>query len=234
MKNRLSQSILVFLLALTSITMATYAWFTMTDNTFVNTMNLEITTGYSLVIDVKENDLYEQYYKIIDGEELKTISKNKMLTPVTTNDGVNFLDEDNNQVSDTINSYIDVSLHFRANKAMNVHLSSEDINHGDNITMVSGDNGIEKALRISFTADNKTKIYEPVGNSNNTFSLEENMKFKEENCLFELEEDKDKEVVMRIWLEGNDSDCTDKLRNSLYSVKLNFVGSDQDYIPFNK
>ena len=233
--KKLYQSILVFLLALVSITATSYAWFSLSKNTRVHSMSLEITTGYKLRIDTEAHSSIDDYYRDLQGTHIVNLSKNTQLAPVTSNDGVSFFTEDGIGTNDTIGTYLEVPLHFRSLDAMNIHLSTKPLRTTANPTLVSGTNGIEKAIRISFTTNDSTKIYEPYGVSANTFSLEnsDEMVYNKSNALFYIEKDVDLPVTMRIWLEGNDPDCTDVLRNALYDIQLCFVGTDENYIPLD-
>ena len=35
-------------------------------------------------------------------------------------------------------------------------------------------------------------------------------------------------MVLRVWLEGTDEACTDELRDMDYSIRLRFVGTDEN------
>ena len=91
-------------------------------------------------------------------------------------------------------------------------------------------------MRISFTADGQTSVYDPgLGDTTSTaagyrsFGLPsgDQMTCHDGNALFSLQKDTDKPVTVRIWLEGTDKACTDKLRRADYRIWLRFVGADE-------
>jgi hypothetical protein len=54
------------------------------------------------------------------------------------------------------------------------------------------------------------------------------MVLSSDNSLFSLKKEVDKPVVVRVWLEGTDEACTDALRGADYSIRLRFLGTDED------
>ena len=232
-RHHLYLSISIFLLAIACIVGATYAWFTLSANTRVNSMNMEITTGFQLRMDTIPHEDIEDYYQKLDGVKIQEASGNEQLDPVTSRDGVNFYSEQGQAVIDSKLAYLEVPLHFKAAKSMYVHLSKNTLD-GEEGTNVGGDNGIEQALRLSFSVDGITKIYEPYGKSEGTFTFlgQSQMEYTEENTLFYIEEGIDKEVMLRIWIEGTDPQCTDQLRDALYQIRLCFIGTDENNVPY--
>ena len=49
-----------------------------------------------------------------------------------------------------------------------------------------------------------------------------------EIALFPLKEYTNQPVMVHIWLEGTDEECTDALRGADYAIQLRFVGTDED------
>ena len=231
-QSKLYQSILIFLLALASITVASYAWFSLSDNVGVNTMKLDITNGHLLRMDIEPHKTVDEYYRVLDGERTFEKSGNKELYPVTSEDGVNFYNEDGDSNTDTIQTYLEVPLHFMASQDMYVHLSGRDQSGDGEGTFVSGTKSVEQAMRISFTANGVTKIHEPSGETGGTFTLDGVRDYREEDTLFYIEKEKNQEVMMRIWIEGTDPQCTDELREALYEIELHFVGTDENHEPY--
>ena len=228
----LYQSMLIFLLALASITGATYAWFTLSSSVRLHNMTLNIIDNDALRIDIQAHEQIEQYFQELDGNVVLEASASKELYPVSSTDGTNFYDEDGTFNTDTVNTYLEVPLHFMSTRDMYVHLSGKGQSESGEGTNVSGTQGVEQALRISFTADGTTKIYEPYGASWGTFSLEGVQSYREDDTLFFIEKEKDKTVIMRVWIEGTDPQCTDELRKALYEIELYFAGTDENNIPY--
>jgi hypothetical protein len=52
------------------------------------------------------------------------------------------------------------------------------------------------------------------------------MVLSDDNAMFSLKADVDKPVLVHIWLEGTDENCTDALTGADYSIRLRFVGTD--------
>ena len=159
------------------------------------------------------------------------------LDPVTTSDAKTFTFENGSTASDTSGSYLEFTLHFMAEKDMLVHLTSADSSDGadDGTAIVSQNTTLPQAMRISFTADGQTWIYDPgmtdtVSQSGDakTFGLPaaSSMKLTENNAMFSLKEGVDKAVLVHVWLEGTDEACTDELKEAEYAIRLRFTGED--------
>ena len=245
-RNRLTITILLILVALVALTAATAAWFTIADHARVQTMNLEIESGKELRIDLYKRRNFEDYvrtlsFRDIDGKiqgEKGFSMATTPLRPVTTANARAFTYKNGRAVSPTSGAYLEFTLHFIADKDLTVHLTSangETDRDGTRITSKIA--GLPEAMRISFTADGQTWVYDPgfgdtrqPGNLT-TFGLGDrrNMKLSENNSLFRLKAYEDKEVSVHIWLEGTDEKCTDDLKGADYSIKLRFVGMDRRY-----
>ena len=126
-------------------------------------------------------------------------------------------------------------LHFMATDDMVVHLTTA----GEEGTRIFSDevSDIAKAMRISFTADDSTAVYDPgmepgseEGLGGKIFGLARGNRivYDASNTLFFLKAGGDKPVTVRIWLEGTDEICTDALRGVPYNIQLRFVGTDEN------
>ena len=108
------------------------------------------------------------------------------------------------------------------------------------------------AIRISFTlADGQTYVYEPNSNAHNTDTnratnsidssygkfaklYQQNSngtfvnspKVNESEKLFTLDENKDTKVVMRVWIEGTDNDCTNSIASDMIAGQIQFVSTE--------
>ena len=111
--------------------------------------------------------------------------------------------------------------------------SSESAEDGTAIT--SKTDSLPQAMRISFTADGQTWIYDPgmgdqasQSGKTKTFGLPSatSMKLTDKNKMFSLKENEDKAVLVHIWLEGTDEACTDELKAAEYAIRLRFAGDD--------
>jgi hypothetical protein len=125
-----------------------------------------------------------------------------------------------------------------ATQDMYIHLTSANSTNSDDGTQVTSSNSaLPEAMRISFTADGSTYIYDPgmsggsiSSGSGKVFGLPDSsaMVANNDNGMFYLTEGVDKAVEVHIWLEGTDAACTDALRSADYAIKLRFIGTDKD------
>ena len=237
-RTLLTTSILLFLMAVVSVTAATAAWLTIADRTRVRSMRLDITTGANLRFDLDPHETFEEYVKILTFEEIAARiqaekgfdPKQSPLTPVTTRDCQNFELEDGSEAKEEY--YLEFTLHFMATEDMVVHLSSA----GEDGTLISSQTpGVPEAIRISFAAE-ETSVYDPgMGHGSlredvgKIFGLSEadGMVYSEDNALFSLKAYENKPVVLHVWLEGTDDACTDAIRKGDYSIRLRFAGTDE-------
>ena len=243
LRSRVYTSLLLALLALVAVTAATVAWFSIADRARVRTMSLEIVADVDLRMDLDPHQTIDQYVKTLSFESIaKRIQSEKgfsmeetPLQPVTTDDAVTFTYENGSVVDDKSGAYLEVTLHFMAEKDMVVHLTSANSSESstDGTVVLSETAGLPEAMRISFAADNQTWIYDPgMGNESSTqgsmktFGLPgaDRMTLADDNAMFSLKQGEDKAVIMHIWLEGTAPTCTDELRASQYAIRLRFTG----------
>ena len=246
-KRQVLISILLAMIALVSITAATVAWFTIADFTKVHSMSMEITMGMNLRIDLDAHEDFDGYVKKLSFPQIADRIQKDLgfdmrqvpLMPVTTSDGQTFTYEDGTIAEKRSGAYLEFTLHFMATDDMLVHLTSENSGDSKDGTAVESSNSkLPDAMRISFTVENKVYIYDPgMGNDSyikdgiRWFGLPESnqMVLGENTRLFELEKDTDCPVVVRIWLEGTEKNCTDEISNADYSIRLRFVGTDNEF-----
>lgn len=217
-------SILLVLLALVSITAATVAWFSIADRTKVRSMSMEITTGVNLRFDLDAHDTFDEYVKTLGFEQIaERIDQEKgfkmsevPLEPVTTTDYVEFTFEKGTVVSPEKGAYLEFTLNFMSTQDMDVYLTTEDSSGKTDGTKIESSNPeLPNAMRISFTSDNETMVYDP-GNGDVDIRL------------FSLKKEKNQPVIVHIWIEGTDEACTDALRGADYQISMRFVGKDEN------
>ena len=231
-KSLLKTSILLSMMALVALTAVTVAWFSIADNARVRTMSLELITGVDLRMDLDPHETIGEYVKTLTFEDIsqrileeKGFSMEEVpLEPVTTSDYERFTYENGTVVEPTGGAYLEFTLHFMGEKDMLVHLTEENSSEDevDGNAVNSKNPELPQAMRIAFTADGKTTVYD----------LGENR--GEDLFLFSLKKEEDKEVQVHIWLEGTDPACTDALRNADYEIRLRFNGTDLDGKPFSQ
>lgn len=252
-KQRLYTSFLLMLLALVAVTAATVAWFSIADNTKVKSMSLDIVSGVDLRMDLDPHKTLEEYVKTLSFDQIaERIQKEKgfsmketPLEPVTTQDEEVFTFENGTIAESTSGVYLEFTLHFMAAKDMVVHLTSADSSEtaGDGTEVLSENAALPASMRISFSTDGKTWIYDPgmgnisvtEGNTKN-FGLPEKsmMELNEDNAMFSMKEGINKEVKVHIWMEGTDPACNDGLKGADYAIRLRFTGTDENGQPFSE
>lgn len=223
-KQMVHTSILLVLLALVSITAATVAWFSIADRTKVRSMSMEITTGVNLRFDLDAHDTFDEYVKTLGFEQIaERIEQEKgfkmsevPLEPVTTTDYAEFTFENGTVVSPEKGAYLEFTLNFMSTQDMDVYLTTEDSSGKNDGTKIESSNPeLPDAMRISFTVDSETIVYDP-GNGDVDIRL------------FSLKKEKNRPVIVHIWIEGTDEACTDALRGADYQISMRFVGKDEN------
>lgn len=242
-RSRLYTSVLLVLLALAAITAATVAWFSIADRTKVRTMSLDIAADVDMRMDLDAHEKFKDYVKKISFESIAArMQRDKgfsmqatPLEPVTTIDYSTFTYENGTVVPDTKGAYLTFTLHFMAEKDMIVHLNSADssADSADGTRISSGNASLPESMRIAFTADGQTWIYDQgmgdtrsVANNAITFGLPPagSMQLNKNNAMFSLKKEVDKPVLVHIWMEGTDPACTDSIKAADYAIRMRFTG----------
>ncbi|MBR3640653.1 MAG: hypothetical protein IKN53_01320, partial [Oscillibacter sp.] len=124
----------------------------------------------------------------------------------------------------------------RAAEAMIGHVTSSTEVGEDGTLVSSSKPTLPQSMRMSMTADGNTYVYDPgMGNSQTNIGNIKNfglpnaldMVYTNVNALFSMKKGEDKTVVFHIWMEGTDEACTDELKNSDFSIRLRFEGTDE-------
>ncbi len=232
-KGILGNTLLVILIALVAMTAVTYAWFTISDNARLSMMRMDVTTGPSLRMDVVPHSTFEEYKKTLTFEEIAAKIRSDTgvdiasvpIEPVTTRDGVSFVFEDGSPASYRNGTYVEFTLHFMSVGDMYVHLTSTSSKNADDGTRVWSDTNarLAEAMRLSFTKDGRTFVYDP--GSMDIAGM------TDENTVFFIPDATNIPVTVRIWIEGTDPVCTNELKGSEYSIQMRFEGSDENNQP---
>ena len=242
-RSRLLTSVLLVLLALVAITAATVAWFSIADKTRVKSMSLDIETAADLRMDLDAHANFEDYVKKLSFEQIAERIRSELgfdmsatpLEPVTTSDQNIFTYETGTAVPDTKGAYLTFTLHFMSEKDMIVHLNSADSDSGkeDGTKISSSNSELPDSMRISFTADGQTWIYDQgmgdtfsISGTSTTFGLPSggSSRINSNNAMFSLKKETDKPVLVHIWMEGTDPACTDSLKAADYAIRMRFTG----------
>lgn len=250
-KLRKRKRLIAFLsiLAVLGLTTATYAWFTVNTFAGVQDFELKISTADDLRVSMDNHGSdIEQYTHEITNQMLNNyLRKNYNLTledilldPVTTTNGKNFTYENGRKAdpNDKAGSYFEFECYFIATRDMHVHLSTESVdengNKGKGTSVTSSSpapqNDVIRANRIAFDPNGgSVKTYEPhkasAVTSLSTFDLPSgNMTYNNSNDLFTLDKLTPKKVAVRLWLEGEDPECVNRIQKSQLTVRLSFAG----------
>lgn len=242
-RKRLLTSLLLLLLALVGISVATYSWFTISDHAHSKNMRLDVTGDNLLRFDLDAHDSFEEYTKTLNfsqiGSRMQAESGFDMntsnLQPVTTSDYSTFTFEDGTVASKESGAYLEFTLHFISLDGCVVHLSSADGTNGEQGTKFSSSLAdLPSSMRMCFSSDNRTWVYDPnqtavatTSGSVTIFGMASSSEFvaDDSNAMFSLAPNEDKAVVVRIWMEGTDSHCTNALKGGDYAISMRFEGT---------
>ena len=252
-KRRKRLIVFVALITLLSMTTATVAWFTV--NTFAGVDNLDIKISMSAQLKVgMENygtDL-ERYTKVITNEMVDSYLQKQgtslaeiMLDPVTTTEGTRFTNQRGAEREPNNRSYLEFECYFIATEDMWVHLTTESTKQGEDdgtkvtTTSTGAQADVVNCTRVDFSSDkNGTAIYEPNRgtpvNGQTTFDLPSGtMQYSNNTRLFHLDQLTPTKVTIRIWIDGEDSECDDDVQSAQLGVQLGFIGCDENNIPIS-
>lgn len=227
-------SVLLLLVALISLLAVSYAWFSIADNARVN-LSMDVTTGKFIRIDVEAHDTYEDYKPSLTFEEIRQYVLahtgrdygQMVMEPVTTDNGKTFTFEHGEPVVVEDEVYVEYTLHFISEDNVLVHLTTNNSRDRADGTRIDskGNEAVKRAMRMSFTDEKgKTHIYNPRGNVNYS-------KFSQDTVICEIKPQTDAPVVVRIWLEGTDPECTNALKEMDYLLQMRFEATDFNYQP---
>ena len=251
---RTKVSVALLFLLIFSMISATFAWFTISEFSSVNNMNISIGSGVQLFISGEDHGSdIALYSKELTNEDINAqlpegVSLDDfVLFPVTSTNGREMYTQGGDLKAANGNSYLEFTAYLISTESMWVHLTSEDTEAGANngTKVATTDTGVRadivKCTRVSFTdaESNKTVIYEP-GKGNGadvagqtTFDLPSPMKLSDSTRVCYLEKMTPKKVVIRIWIDGEDPECDDDVQLSNLQVRLNFRGTDENNVPVN-
>ena len=239
-------------IALLVLITSTLAWFTLNSFASVENIQMDITTGVELRVDMENHGSdIELYKKTITNEMINSYLRthgdynlsDQLLDPVTTRNGIAFESPQGATRTAGKDTFLEFDCYFIASKDMWVHLSSDDANDMEGTSVTTTETGLKaeviQAVRVGFEEEGATPaaIYEPnkVGgavNGKTTFDLSVPMNYTNDTRLFHLDELQPKKVTIRVWAEGNDPQCDDDVQRSNLTVKLLFSGTDENNAAF--
>lgn len=242
LRHRLATTLLLVLFALVAIAMATFAWFSIADHAKARSFALTANAGNALRFDLDAHDDFNQYVSTLGFDQISArisaengvdIDTSK-LQPVTTSDGQSFTYEDGSAAQAQTGAFLEFTLHFISHEDVVVRLTGEAGSNGEAGTaFTSNVQGLPEAMRMSFTCDGRTWVYNPnMGATASgsgqmaTFGIVPGGSSEAAN-MFSLVADIDKPTIVRIWLEGTDPNCTNMVKGADYSVSMRFEGIEQ-------
>ncbi len=237
-------------IALLVLITSTLAWFTLNSFASVENIQMDITTGVDLRVDMENHgsdiDLYK---KEITNEMINSYLRSngnytladQILDPVTTRDGISFESEHGSARTAGEDTFLEFECYFIASKDMWVHLSSDDANDMEGTSVTTTETGLKaevvQAVRVGFDDGDGAAIYEPnksgsAVNGQTTFDLRTPMAYSNDTRLFHLDELQPLKVTIRVWAEGNDPQCDNDIQKANMAVNLLFSGTDDSNVAF--
>ncbi len=251
-KSRKRLIIFIAIITLLSMTTSTVAWFTINTFAGVEKLDVHISVAAQLKVSMEDHGTnLDQYVKTITNEMIDTyLAKQNtkladiVLDPVTTSDGVRFVNQRNVERQPNQKSYLEFECYFIATEDMWVHLTTEAAENipgseGTKVTSSSPSpqNDVVNCTRVDFTTDsNGTATFENNKGTQvtqlNTFDLPSGaMVYSDSTRLFHLDEMTPKKVTVRIWIEGEDPECDDDVQLAELTVAMSFIGCDDSNTP---
>lgn len=239
LRRKLTTTVVLVLFALVAIAMATFAWFSIADSAKTRMLMIDANADGSLRFDLDEHATFEEYVHSLGFDQISArIASEKgvdidasKLKPVTTGDYQTFTFEDGSAADSATGAYLEFTLHFMSSTDLRVRLTGQDGDGGASGTRFSSDTeGMASAMRMSFTADGQTWVYNPNGGGSSGSATVFGLGSGEATAasdMFDLIKDTDKPVTVRIWLEGTDPSCTNMLKGANYSVSMRFEGIEE-------
>lgn len=244
-----------------------FAWFSISNKAQVDSLAISVGTEGNLLIANDTGTAPDTFGTDISITE--TENSACILNPVTTKDGLDFYSPvytggkvtNVSKITDTTELktkyifektfYLKVDNQGRGNASeYKVYLLSSNGSNGtyikDKDAIPSGDTAAN-AIRISFTYDTTTKIYEPNTDKHNVDTnkavdnisdalyagyttlkqtsagvFKDSSNGNDSDYLFTIPADTNCKVTMRVWLEGRDEDCVDSIKLDDLSGQIGF------------
>lgn len=241
---RRKTSWILLLISFLCLVVVTFSWFTISTLANVQRLDMEIGTAPDLRISTENHGSnWDQYVKTVTGrmidqeltKRFNTTMNDQVMDPATSSNGRRFYLQNGTEVERNKNSFLEFDLYLISNKDLNVRLTSrgEDGTNGIKGTSVSttetGDKAdVVKAVRFSFTNEaGNTIIWEPnkgtavANQSTFDFSNTNNQSPTQICALQKLQPQK---VTVRVWFEGEDPECVNRIQEATMSAILTFGG----------
>lgn len=241
---RRKTSLVLLFISFMSLVLVTFAWFTISTLANVEKLDMTIGTAPDLRISTENHGSnFKQYVKTVTGamidkeltDRFNTTMKDQVLDPVTSSNGRAFKSRSGREMERNKNTFLEFDLYLISTKDLTVHITNDADNEnrikGTQVsTKETGDKAdIFKAVRFSFTnEDGRTIIYEPNKGSavagQTTFDLSRPMTYSDANKVCDLKKLTPQKVTVRVWFEGEDPECVNKIQESTMEAILTFGG----------
>ena len=253
-KSKLNIAVIMAVLAVLAMLMATYAWFSLSLTTKVNTMDLEVTAGEHMRIDVRDRgnnienwDKSEVTASDVEGVLSRQLSTYKIL-PVTSGNGKTFYTRQGREVAADELKYLQFVVWMISSVDVDVFLTEKDSEAGNDGTLVTSDSSnstaqsdVNRSVRISFNdgSSGRAPIYAPDRSGNTTLTVTQAISdssggrqnhFTDADIdnssanLFALKANESKKITITIWLEGDDADNDSDQEYAKFNTRLRFEG----------
>ncbi len=242
---RRKTSWILLLVSFMCLVLVTFAWFTISTLANVERLEMEIGTAPDLRISTENHGSnWDSYIKTVTGamidkeltDRFNTTMNDQVMDPVTSSNGRKFYSRNGDEKERNKNTFLEFDLYLIANKDLKVHLTSkgEDGTNGIKGTEVStretgGKADVVKAVRFSFTNEaGQTVIWEPnkgtaVANQT-TFDFSNAMTYNSSNQICDLKKLEPQKVTVRVWFEGEDPECVNRIQEAAMEAILTFGG----------
>ncbi|MBQ4521464.1 MAG: hypothetical protein IJA10_00720 [Lachnospiraceae bacterium] len=267
----------ILLIMMVLITVGTFAWFSVSNSPRVQNLALVADHAGNLQIADDLGTGPGTYGDVLDlaTAEGADYMESVRLSPVTTTDGATFY-APNYDSANTVSSVTEITDHselintYIYEKSFYLKASSGDGSTGSGtsyeVALVGPGNGVDigsyilrdgtdgsdtaaYAVRISFTVNGNTYIYEPNCEVHNTdtdtathavdstygkysaFQQNSSGVFLDpgtgnSKVLFTIQENVDTKVTMRVWLEGTDDDCANSVGATMIKGQIQFISNE--------
>lgn len=266
----------ILLIIMVLITVGTFAWFSVSNNPRVQNLALVADHAGNLQIADDLGTGPGTYGDVLDLSSAtdSDYMKSVRLSPVTSNDGATFYAPvyDANNIVNSVTEITDANElknSYIYEKTFYLKASSGDGSTGSGTTyevaLVGPGNGGDMgsyilrdgtegdtaayAVRISFTVNGSTYVYEPNCDVHNTetdtathsvdstygkytvYQQNSSGVFLDpgtgnSKVLFTIQENVDTKVTMRVWMEGTDDDCANSVGATMVKGQIQFISNE--------
>lgn len=200
LKHRLATTAVLLAFAVVAIAMATFTWFSIADSAKTRMLAMDAAADGSLRFDLDAHDDFESY--------VHTLGFDAISSRISSDLGV---DIDASKLEPvTTSDYETFTLEdgsvAQVSSGSYLEFTLHFISQKEVVVRLTGQDGSDDAAGAA-----------------TVFGLDKG-EATEASSMFDLVANTDKSVIVRIWLEGTDANCTNMMKGADYSVSMRFVG----------